>query len=119
MNKAAPKFGEIYLASLTAAGSIQGGKRPVLIAQNDIGNKHSPVVTIMPLTTRKKAEYMPTHTVISASSTNGLKTDSVVLVEQVHAINQTQLEYRIGELTRGELVDVGRACRTQLPFPVG
>lgn len=116
MKRVVPKFGDIFYASLTADGCVQGGKRPVLIAQNDIGNLHSPVVGVIPLTSRPKKQ-MPTHVMIRASEVSGLKTDSVVLTEQIQTIKQSQLEFRIGELTKKELSDVGRAWNVQFPFP--
>ena len=111
-----PEFGEIYYASLKADGCVQGGTRPVIIAQNNIGNRHSPVVEVIPLSSRRKAEYMPTHPVIQASETSGLRVDSVVLAEQTRVINQTQLGTRLGRLTSKELSAVGEARRIQSPF---
>ena len=118
MSEIIPKFGDIYFAKLIPNGAVQGGSRPVLISQNDIGNKHSPSVEIIPLTSKIKASHMPTHTLIKASDLNGLNTDSVVLSEQTQTINKTQLWKRLGRLTLQELAEVGRARRIQSPFPV-
>ena len=118
MKQGGPKFGDIYFADLVAHGCVQGGRRPVLIAQNDVGNLHSPVIGIIPISSKMKSEYMPTHTVIPANEISGLRTDSVVLVEQTQTINQDQLKFKIGSLTHKELVDVGRALSVQFPFPV-
>ena len=117
LRKPSPRFGEIYLASLLSHGSVQGGRRPVLIAQNDVGNRHSPVVEVIPISSRLKAGHMPTHTVLVPNESNGLKSSSVVMSEQVQTINQDQLEFRIGSLTHEELVSVGRARSIQSPFP--
>ena len=113
-----PKFGELYFADLQASGSVQGGRRPVLIVQNDIGNRHSPTVEIIPLSSRtQKADYMPTHVTIQASEENGLSKNSVVLAEQVQTINRTQLKTLLGQLAHCDLVMIGRARRIQSPFP--
>lgn len=113
-----PKFGELYFADLQASGSVQGGRRPVLIVSNDTGNYHSTIVEIVPLSSRvHKADHMPTHVTISANDENGLASDSVALAEQVQTINQSQLRAWLGRLAHGDLVQIGRARRIQSPFP--
>lgn len=119
MQNVKPKFGEIFYAVLQAEGNIQGGRRPVLIAQNDVGNRHSPTVEIIPMSRRtKKASYMPTHVLVQANHENGLDSESVVLAEQVQTINMSQLGKRLGRLSRAELVSVGKARCIQSPFPI-
>lgn len=118
MKNVKPQFGEIFYAVLYSEGNVQSGRRPVLIAQNDVGNRHSPTVEIIPMSRRtKKASYMPTHVLVPASRENGLDAESVVLAEQVQTINMSQLSRRIGRLTHAELVSVGRARCIQSPFP--
>lgn len=112
-----PKFGEIYWADLKSDGCIQGGRRPVIIAQNDIGNAHSPTTVVIPLSSQIKSMHLPTHTVIKASSVSGLSKNSVALAEQMRVINRDQLQNRVGELTHAELVAVGKAHSIQSPFP--
>ena len=113
-----PKFGELYFADLQASGSVQGGRRPVLVVSNDTGNSHSTIVEVVPLSSRtRKADYMPTHVIISANETNGLSTDSVALAEQVQTINQSQLRSWLGCIAHNDLVMIGRARRIQSPFP--
>ncbi len=112
------KFGELYFADLQASGSVQGGRRPVLIVSNDTGNSHSTIVEVIPFSSRiRKADYMPTHVTVEANSQNGLSMDSVALAEQVQTINQSQLRSRLGRLSHSDLVQVGRARRIQSPFP--
>ena len=113
-----PQFGDIFYATLTQDGCVQGGKCPVVIVQNNVGNLHSPIVEVLPITTKtQKATYMPTHVSVSANNTNGLKSDSVVLAEQVRVINKIQLQNKIGILSHSDLVEIGRARNIQSPFP--
>ena len=113
-----PKFGELYFADLQASGSVQGGRRPVLIVSNDTGNYHSSIVEVIPFSSRTgKAGYLPTHVTITANKENGLSSDSVALAEQVQTINQSQLKTWLGRLAHCDLVQIGRARRIQSPFP--
>lgn len=80
-------------------GSEQGGVRPVLIIQNDIGNIHSSCTIIMPLSSKLKSLEMPTHTIIHKGMDNGLKTDSVVLGEQMRVISNQRIIKKIGTVT--------------------
>lgn len=80
-------------------GSEQGGVRPVLIIQNDIGNIHSSCTIIMPLSSKLKLLDMPTHTIIHKGRDNGLKTDSVVLGEQMRVISSQRIIKKIGTVT--------------------
>ena len=118
MSKIVPKFGDIFYAELKRDGNVQGGCRPVIIAQNDIGNMHSPIVEVIPITSKHKASYMPTHVTITADDISGLDTDSVAMAEQVRVIPQTALRQRVGQLKHHELVGVGKARNIQSPFPV-
>jgi mRNA interferase MazF len=92
------KRGEIYYADLSpVVGSEQGGVRPVLIVQNDVGNKHSPTVIAAAITSQKEKSRLPTH--ISLNSQDcGLAKDSVVLLEQVRTLDKRRLKERMGEL---------------------
>ena len=85
------KRGEIYYADLSpVVGSEQGGIRPVLIVQNDIGNKHSPTVIAAAITSQKEKAKLPTHISLNASSC-GLAKDSIVLLEQIRTIDMTKV----------------------------
>lgn len=118
MSRIVPKFGEIFYADLKRDGSVQGGCRPVIIAQNDIGNAHSPIVEVIPMTSKHKAEYMPTHVLITADDISGLDMDSVAMAEQVRVIPKTSLRQRVGQLKHSELVGIGKARSIQSPFPM-
>ena len=90
------KRGEIYYADLSpVVGSEQGGVRPVLILQNDTGNKHSPTTIVAAITGREKKAALPTHVDITAA---GLKTKSTVLLEQIRTIDKTRLMEYIGRV---------------------
>ncbi|HPE08145.1 MAG TPA: type II toxin-antitoxin system PemK/MazF family toxin [Saprospiraceae bacterium] len=110
-------FGEIYYADLQTDESIQGGLRPVIIAQNNAGNKFSGTVGIIPLTSRIKATHLPTHIIIPANSVNGLLCDSMALVEQTTTIPKTRLKTRLGILDKTVLVALGKAHQVEFPFP--
>lgn len=90
--------GDIYYADLSPViGSEQGGVRPVLVVQNDIGNKYSPTVIAAAITSQINKAKMPTHIEISASE-YGLNKDSVILLEQIRTIDKKRLKERIGRL---------------------
>ena len=103
------KRGEIYYADLSpVVGSEQGGTRPVLIVQNDVGNKHSPTVIAAAITSQKEKNRLPTH--ISLHSVNcGLAKDSVVLLEQVRTLDKKRLKERMGELDPSSMTAVNSA----------
>ena len=92
------KRGDIYYADLSpVVGSEQGGIRPVLIVQNDTGNKHSPTVIAAAITSQINKARLPTHIELSAQ-TYGLTKDSVVLLEQIRTIDKKRLKERMGKL---------------------
>ena len=80
-------------------GSEQGGIRPVLIIQNDIGNIHSCTTIVIPLSSRLKSLNQPTHTLIKKSADTGLKTDSILLGEQIRVISNQRIIKKIGTVT--------------------
>ena len=92
------KRGEIYFADLSPEiGSEQGGIRPVLIVQNDIGNKYSPTIIAAAVTSKLNKSKLPTH--IELPKSVGLNKESVVLLEQIRTIDKRRLKDKIGELT--------------------
>jgi len=98
------KRGDIYYADLSpVVGSEQGGVRPVLIVQNDIGNKYSPTVIAAAITSQINKAKLPTHIEISAQE-YGLQKDSVILLEQIRTIDKKRLREKIGHLDE-ELMD--------------
>ncbi len=96
------KMFDIYYANLSknTVESEQGGIRPVIIVQNDIGNRHSPTVIVLPMTSEIKKSNMPTHCIIHKTERNGLKVDSMVLAEQIRVIDKSRLQDYIGFLDK-------------------
>lgn len=94
------KMFDIYYANLSknTVDSEQGGIRPVIIVQNSVGNKYSPTVIVLPMTSEIKKVNMPTHCIIHRSEKNGLKVDSMVLAEQIRVIDKSRLQDYIGFL---------------------
>ncbi len=92
------KRGEIYYADLSpVVGSEQGGIRPVLIVQNDVGNRHSPTVIAAAITSQRDKTHLPTHIEVQAEKC-GLAKDSIVLLEQIRTIDKKRLKDKMGEL---------------------
>lgn len=91
---------DIFYANLSrdAIDSEQGGIRPVIIIQNDIGNRYSPTVIVLPITSEIKKENMPTHCILHKTYENGLSTDSMVLAEQIRVIDKSRLLNKVGYL---------------------
>ncbi len=103
------KRGDIYYADLSpVVGSEQGGIRPVLIIQNDIGNKYSPTVIAAAITSRINKAKMPTHIELCAKE-YGLNKDSVILLEQIRTIDKKRLREKIGCLDDELMVNVNEA----------
>ena len=92
------KRGELYYADLSpVVGIEQGGVRPVLVVQNDVGNKYSPTVIAAAVTSKLDKARLPTHIELSKESF-GLTHDSVVLLEQIRTLDKRRLKERIGSL---------------------
>ncbi len=92
------KRGDIFFADLSpVVGSEQGGVRPVLIVQNDVGNKYSPTIIAAAITSQINKAKLPTHIEISAEE-YGLTKDSVILLEQIRTIDKRRLKDKIGRL---------------------
>ena len=101
--------GDIYYADLSpVVGSEQGGLRPVLIVQNDVGNKYSPTVSAAAITSRVSKTKLPTHIDIYASKV-GLAKDSVVLLEQIRTIDKVRLKEKMGHLDDDSMRSVNDA----------
>ena len=105
------KRGDIFYADLSPViGSEQGGIRPVLIVQNDIGNKYSPTVIIAAITSQINKAKMPTHIELS-NSEYGLSKDSVILAEQVRTIDKKRLKEKIGHLDEALMQQIDLALK--------
>lgn len=103
------KRGDIYYADLSpVVGSEQGGIRPVLIVQNDVGNLYSPTVIAAAITSRRSKAKLPTHIPIEARDC-GLSKDSVVLLEQIRTIDKQRLKERMGSIDELSMSRVNNA----------
>ncbi len=106
--------GEIYYADLSpVVGSEQGGMRPVLIVQNDVGNRYSPTVIAAAITSQQNKARLPTHIEIEAR-TYGLSKNSVVLLEQVRTLDKRRLRERMGCLDEKAMQRVDGAIAISL-----
>lgn len=110
------KRGELYYADLSpVVGSEQGGVRPVLVVQNDVGNKHSPTIIAAAVTSQINKARLPTHIELKAVE-YGLMKDSVVLLEQLRTLDKRRLKERIGELPKPTMNSVNDALLISLGF---
>ncbi len=100
------KRGDVYLADLSpVVGSEQGGLRPVLIVQNDVGNKYSPTVIVAAITSQISKSKLPTHIEIKANEF-GLSKDSVLLLEQIRTIDKKRLRQKLGKFNKSTMSKV-------------
>ena len=103
------KRGDIFYADLSpVVGSEQGGVRPVLVVQNDVGNRFSPTVIIAAITSQINKAKMPTHIEITAEE-YGLSKDSVILLEQIRTIDKKRLREKVAHLDKKLMQDVNDA----------
>ncbi len=108
------KRGDIFYADLSpVVGSEQGGLRPVLIVQNDVGNKYSPTVIAAAITSQVTKAKLPTHIGVYAES-YGLAKDSVILLEQMRTIDKTRLKEKMGHLDEDVMDKVNDAISVSL-----
>ena len=108
------KRGEIYYADLSpVVGSEQGGVRPVLIVQNDTGNRHSPTVIAAAITSQLGKARLPTHIALAAQG-SGLPKDSVILLEQIRTLDKHRLRERAGQITPEDQKRVDQALDVSL-----
>lgn len=113
-NEKVVKRGEIYYADLSpVVGSEQGGIRPVLIVQNNIGNKFSPTVIIVPITSRMNKAKLPTHIEVKAKQF-GLEKDSVMLLEQIRTVDKLRLREYLGIVDEKTMQNVDRVLKVSL-----
>ncbi len=101
--------GDIYLADLApVVGSEQGGIRPVLIVQNDLGNQHSPTVIAAVITGQIKHRYLPTHVLLETPGC-GLLKKSMVMLEQLRTLDKGRLHFQVGRIDADKMVEVDTA----------
>lgn len=104
--------GEIYYADLSPIiGSEQGGFRPVIVLQNDIGNKHSPTTIVSPITSRIGKKLLPTH--ILLNECDKLK-NSVILLEQIRTVDKSRLKQKVGQLPPEKIEALDTAIKISL-----
>ena len=109
------KRGDIFYADLRpVVGSEQGGIRPVLIVQNDTGNRFSPTTIVVTLTTKTKKSTVPTHVDLHSDNNNGLRSDSVALGEQFRTIDKGRLKDKVGHVDDETLNNVLDAVKVSL-----
>lgn len=106
--------GDLYIADLgNPEGSEQGGVRPVVILQNDVGNLHSPTITIAPLTSKtEKKKHQPTHYYIRKAK--GLDRPSTVLAEHIDTIDKKRILRYLGKVSKGQMRGIDEAVKEQL-----
>ncbi|HZW83225.1 MAG TPA: type II toxin-antitoxin system PemK/MazF family toxin [Candidatus Deferrimicrobium sp.] len=106
--------GEIYYAELNpVVGSEQGGTRPVLVIQNDIGNQYSPTTIIAAITSQISKAKLPTHVEVTAKR-SGLERDSVILTEQIRTIDKSRLKEKVTVLDDETMFRVGQAIEISI-----
>ena len=112
-NQPIVKRGEVYYAQLApTVGSEQGGLRPVVIVQNDVGNKHSPTTIVVPLTSQLLKKPLPTHQMLEDNC--GLSCISVALCEQIRTIDKSRLQNRIGCADDAVVARIDKALKISL-----
>jgi mRNA interferase MazF len=110
--------GDIFYADLSPVrGSEQGGVRPVLVLQNDKGNRHSPTVIVGPITSQLKKTPLPTHVFLAQGS--GLPTRSIILLEQIRTIDKSRVQGYISSLDLQTMVQVDEALRISVGLAQG
>ncbi len=108
------KRGDIYYANLSpVVGSEQGGHRPVLVIQNDVGNKYSPTVIVVAITSQISKAKLPTHVEINAKQCS-LEKDSVILLEQMRTIDKRRLKDKVTHLNEEVMSKVDEAIKVSL-----
>ena len=117
MTESTVKRGDIFYADLSpVVGSEQGGTRPVLIVQNDTGNRHSPTVIAAAITSQTGKARLPTHINIAGGSV-GLSKDSIILLEQIRTIDKRRLREHMGHLDEHQMAMVDDAIAVSFGLP--
>ena len=112
------KRGDIYFAQLSPVqGSEQGGTRPVLIVQNDVGNQYSPTTIVLAITSQINKARLPTHIELPKEE-SGLERDSVVLAEQIRTIDKARLQHKVAELKKSTMHKVEKGLAVSIGFMV-
>lgn len=108
------KRGDVFFADLSPVrGSEQGGVRPVLLIQNDLGNRHGSTLIVAAITTQKSKANLPTHITLPKELT-GLKRDSMILVEQIRTIDKCRVQEKVCQLSPQKMQEVDHALHISL-----
>ena len=108
------KRGDIFYADLSpVVGSEQGGVRPVLVIQNNIGNKYSPTIIVAAITSQINKAKLPTHIEVDANE-YGLPKDSVLLMEQIRTIDKRRLREKIGRINKPKMKEIDQSLKVSL-----
>ena len=114
MTEGSVKRGDIFYADLSpVVGSEQGGTRPVLIVQNDTGNRHSPTVIAAAITSQTGKARLPTHINIAGGSV-GLSKDSIILLEQLRTLDKSRLMDKVGSLGKAQMLKIDHALEVSV-----
>lgn len=109
--------GEIYMADLgRTKGSEQGGFRPVLIVQNDVGNRFAPTVVVLPMTSKMSKRPLPTHVGLDSNDYDNLIKNSIILAEQVATMDKSRLMQRLDTVNDNDMLEVETAMLVSLGF---
>lgn len=107
--------GDLFYADLNpVVGSEQGGIRPVVIVQNDVGNKYSPTVIIAAITSQTNKAKLPTHVELRTDKKNGISKNSIILLEQIRTIDKKRLQDKIGKVDSNTLRKIDDALKVSL-----
>ncbi|MBQ6987086.1 MAG: type II toxin-antitoxin system PemK/MazF family toxin [Oscillibacter sp.] len=110
--------GDIYYADLSpVVGSEQGGVRPVLIIQNDTGNRYSPTVIAAAITSQTGKARLPTHINLPVNANSGLSRNSVILLEQIRTLDKKRLRERMGHIEENMMTKVDEAIAVSFGLP--
>lgn len=96
------KYDVLYANFDGNEGSEQGGERPAIVIQNNVGNKYSPTLIVLKMTSEYKKEDLPTHLLVKANNENGLRLDSMLLAEQIMTIDKSRIIDKVGSITDRE-----------------
>ena len=108
------KRGDLFYADLSpVVGSEQGGVRPVIVVQNDVGNKYSPTIIVAPVTSQLNKAKLPTHVKLKGNE-YGLPKNSVALMEQIRTIDKRRLREKIGSFNRDVMIKINEAIEISL-----
>lgn len=109
------KRGDVLLVvSNHAVGSEQGGKRPVVVIQNDVGNKYGPTIIVAPTTSKQNKTNLPTHVEIEDYQSCGLDKKSIVLLEQIYTLDKSRIVKKLNRVDQLTIIKINEAIKVSL-----